>query len=206
MSKQTDDYLNKLIDEGIVDKAKCKYAKFIIKDAKKTLDGMIKMASDNCRKTWGHRPKALNHCLKMAKSSHAVKSQQQFLERQRKIRDSVCYGKKVSESKNLIVENFLQSLYTDKRVDAKEWQGPNIPYGDDSNRPNLIRKCMTLESDKMKINCLRKLRDQVAMNPFYQARLDRFVDAVTGIYEPTDKPGTIPGNEFKSSVVGEELK
>ena len=100
-----------------------------------------------------------------------------------------------------IVENFLQSLYTDKRADAKEWQGPNIPYGDDSNRPNLIGKCMTLESNRMKINCLRKLRDQVAMNPFYQARLDRFVDAVTGIYEPTNKPGTIPGNEFKSPEV-----
>lgn len=106
----------------------------------------------------------------------------------------------------MLTENYLQFLNTNNRADAKEWRGTNIPYGDDSNRPNLIRKCMTLESNKMKINCLRKLRDQVAMNPFYQARLDRFVDAVTGIYEPTSKPGTIPGNEFKSTAVGTDLK
>ncbi len=104
-----------------------------------------------------------------------------------------------------LIENFLQSLYTDTRADAKEWQGPNIPYGDDSNRPNLIRECFTLESNKMKINCLRKLRDQAAMNPFYQARLDRFVDAITQTYEPTNQPGTIPGNEFKETAVGEDL-
>jgi len=89
---------------------------------------------------------------------------------------------------------------------AKEWQGPNIPYGDDDSRPNLIRQCFTLESNKSKINCLRKLRDQVAMNPFYQARLDRFVDVITNTYEPTDKQGTIPGNEFKETAVGEDLK
>jgi hypothetical protein len=104
-----------------------------------------------------------------------------------------------------LTENYLQYLYTDKRPDAKEWQGPNIPYGDDSNRPNLIRKCFTLESNKMKINCLRKLRDQAAMNPFYQARLDRFVDAITQTYEPTDQPGTIPGNEFKETAVGDDV-
>jgi phosphatidate phosphatase PAH1 len=104
-----------------------------------------------------------------------------------------------------LLENFLQSLYTDNRPQAKEWQGPNIPVGDDSNRTNLIRKCFTLESNKMKINCLRKLRDQVAMNPFYQARLDRFVDAITNTYEPTNQQGTIPGNEFKSSRVGDDL-
>ena len=104
-----------------------------------------------------------------------------------------------------LIENFLQSLYTDNRADAKEWRGANIPVGDDSNRPNLIRKCFTLESSKMKINCLRKLRDEAAMNPFYQARLDRFVDAITQTYEPTDHPGTIPGNEFKETAVGEDL-
>ena len=102
---------------------------------------------------------------------------------------------------SMLIENYLQFLYTDNRSQAKEWRGANIPYGDDSNRPNLIRQCMTMESDQMKINCLRKLRDQVAMNPFYQARLDRFVDAITGIYEPTDKQGTIPGNEFKTSIL-----
>ena len=104
-----------------------------------------------------------------------------------------------------LLENYLNYLYTDNRSQAKEWRGANIPYGDEDNRPNLIRKCMTLESDRMKINCLRKLRDQVAMNPFYQARLDRFVDAITGIYEPTTKQGTIPGNEFKPTAVGEDL-
>lgn len=105
-----------------------------------------------------------------------------------------------------LLENFLQSLYTDLRSDAKEWRGANRPTGDDSNRPNLIRQCFTLESSKMKINCLRKLRDEAAMNPFYQARLDRFVDAITQTWEPTDKPGTIPGNEFKETAVGEDLK
>jgi len=84
------------------------------------------------------------------------------------------------------------------RADAKEWRGANRPVGDDSNRPNLIRQCFTLESSKQKINCLRKLRDQAAMNPQYQHKMDRFVDAITQTYEPTDKPGTIPGNEFES--------
>jgi hypothetical protein len=62
-----------------------------------------------------------------------------------------------------------------------------------------------MEGNRNKIKCLRKLRDQAAMNPFYQARLDRFVDAITGIYEPTDQQGTIPGNEFKQSNVGEDM-
>ena len=104
-----------------------------------------------------------------------------------------------------LLENYLDFLYTDIRGQAKEWRGPNIPYGDDSNRPNLIRKCFTFESNRQKINCLRKLRDQAVMNPFYQARLDRFVDAITGIYEPTNQQGTIPENEFKHSNVGEDL-
>jgi predicted double-glycine peptidase len=105
-----------------------------------------------------------------------------------------------------LVDDFINQLYTDNRSQAKEWRGTNIPYGDDSNRPNLIRKCMTLEGNRQKINCLRKLRDQVAMNPFYQARLDRFVDAITDTYEPTKHQGTIPGNEFKPTAVGEDLK
>lgn len=113
---------------------------------------------------------------------------------------------KTNEGKDMqLLESYLDFLYTDDRSQAKEWQGTNKPYGDDSNRPNLIRKCFTLESNRMKINCLRKLRDQAAMNPFYQARLDRFVDAITQTYEPTDKPGTIPGNEFKTGHVGDDL-
>jgi len=116
--------------------------------------------------------------------------------------------KDVSQHQNVkestLIENFLQSLYTDNRPQAKEWRGTNIPIGDEDNRPNLIRQCMTIEGNRQKINCLRKLRDQVAMNPFYQARLDRFVDAITDIYEPTNKQGTISGNEFKPSTVGED--
>ena len=53
-----------------------------------------------------------------------------------------------------ILENYLQYLDVDNRSKAKEWRGPNIPYGD---------------------------------------------------YEPTDKQGTIPGNDFKETAVGEDL-
>ena len=97
-----------------------------------------------------------------------------------------------------LLENYLQQLYSDNRVNAKEIRGDNIPYGDDSKRPNLIRKCMALESNKMKINCLRKLKEQVAMNPQYRDRIDRWVDAIVDSFEPSPKQGTIPGNEFKS--------
>jgi len=103
-------------------------------------------------------------------------------------------------------EDFLAHLNMDHRADAKEWQGANIPYGDDSNRPNLIRKCTMMEDTTQKINCLRKLRDQAAMNPFYQHRIDRYIDEITDTYEPTNKPGTIPGNEFKTSGVGEDTR
>jgi hypothetical protein len=44
------------------------------------------------------------------------------------------------------------------------------------------------------------------MNPFYQYRIDRYIDEITDTYEPTEKPGTIPGNEFKTSGVGEDTK
>ena len=91
-----------------------------------------------------------------------------------------------------------------ERIQEDEWRGPNIPYGDDSDRPNLIRKCTMLESPRMKINCLRKLRDQAAMNPFYQYRIDRYIDEITDTYESTRQPGTIPGNEFKVGNVGED--
>jgi len=103
-------------------------------------------------------------------------------------------------------ETYVGVLGVDARTTAKEWQGPNIPYGDDSNRPNLIRNCTMLESSLLKINCLRKLRDQAAMNPFYQYRIDRYIDEITDTYEPTEKPGTIPGNEFKETGVGEDTK
>jgi len=147
-------------------------------------------------------------CMKMRdprNRKECVKFQNKMIEEvKRKVKELA--KENTTYNKKSIVESFLQFLYTDKRAGSKEWRGANIPYGDDSNRPNLIRACMTLESNRMKINCLRKLRDQAAMNPFYQARLDRFVDAVTGIYEPTNKPGTIPGNEFKATAVGDDLK
>ena len=92
------------------------------------------------------------------------------------------------------------ALSADLRDFEKEWQGPNLPVEED-DKPNWIRKCMMLESPRQKISCLRKLRDQAAMNPFYQYRIDRFVDAITQTYEPTSEPGTIPGNEFKSGTI-----
>jgi len=98
-----------------------------------------------------------------------------------------------------LLENYLQLLNTNNSSQAKEWRGSNIPYGDDSNRPNLVRECMTLESDKMKINCLRKLKDQVAMNPQYRDKIDRWVDAITDSFEPSPKEGTPPGNELTES-------
>jgi len=95
-----------------------------------------------------------------------------------------------------VIESYLKFLYSPEYHTAKEIQGSNIPIEHDE-KVNWIGQCMALESDKMKINCLRKLRDQVAMNPFYQYRIDRFVDAITQTYEATDQQGTIPGNEFK---------
>ena len=127
-----------------------------------------------------------------------------------KVADNPDYKKffKNKKSKKILKESpelYFGTLMGDFREYAKEWRGPNIPFGDDSNRPNLIRKCMMIESPTLKINCLRKLRDQVAMNPMYQSRIDRYVDEITDTYEPTEKPGTIPGNEFKRGGVGEDL-
>jgi len=105
---------------------------------------------------------------------------------------------KLSESKIMetVIESYLKFLYDPKYQVSKTIRGSNIPIEHDE-KINWIRQCMMLECDRKKINCLRKLRDQVAMNPFYQYRIDRFVDAITNTYEPTDEPGTIPGNEFK---------
>ena len=92
----------------------------------------------------------------------------------------------------IILENYLTFLFNPTLPrEAKDWRGHNLPVeGDD--RPNWIGMCMHLESDRAKINCLRKLKEQTAMNPFYQYRIDRFVDAITQRYEPTDKPGMVP--------------
>ena len=105
------------------------------------------------------------------------------------VRKDVKQNQNVKEN---ITENYLNYLYNPFfQKGAKDWRGHNLPVeGDD--KPNWIRTCMTLETDRAKINCLRKLRELTAMNPFYQYRIDRFVDAITQNYEPSDKPGMIP--------------
>jgi len=124
----------------------------------------------------------------------------------KKLEQNKTKKKKVRESNTMIpiVENYLQLLNKDLRPTAREWQGPNLPVEGD-NRPNWIRQCTMLEDKRAKINCLRKLREQAAMNPYYQHRIDRYIDEITNTYEPTDEPGTIPGNEFMASRVGEDL-
>jgi len=90
-----------------------------------------------------------------------------------------------------LVECYINYLYDPSYQISKEIQGSNIPVeGDD--RPNWIRECMMVEGERNKINCLRKLKEQTAMNPFYQYRIDRFIDAITQTYEATDKPGYSP--------------
>lgn len=58
-----------------------------------------------------------------------------------------------------MLELYLQTLQTDER-------------------PNLIGRCIrNNKSDIDKINCLRCLRKMFG-NPFYQRRVDRFIDVV----------------------------
>lgn len=90
-----------------------------------------------------------------------------------------------------VIESYLKFLYDPVYQVSKTIRGSNIPIEHD-NKVNWIRQCMMIEGNQMKINCLRKLRDQVAMNPFYQYRIDRFIDSITNIYEPTDEPGYCP--------------
>lgn len=90
-----------------------------------------------------------------------------------------------------LLECYLKYLYGDESYVENDIRGANLPVeGDD--RPNWIRECMMLECDREKINCLRRLREMTAMNPFYKYRIDRFVDAITQTYEPTDCPGMVP--------------
>ena len=127
------------------------------------------------------------------------KAYDKFKNRKKKSRVAEAYLDFLQED-----EMYLGALMGDYRDKAQSWRGPNIPYGSNTDRPNLIRKCMMVECPRTKINCLRKLRDQAAMNPMYQHRIDRYIDEITDTYEPTDDPGTIPGNEFKTSGVGED--
>ena len=89
----------------------------------------------------------------------------------------------------LPVNSYLQDLY---KTYEQEIRGENKPIEDVDNRPNYIGMCMNMmETPQMKISCLRKLKEMTAMNPFYQYRIDRFIDAITDAYEPTDKPGFV---------------
>jgi len=90
-----------------------------------------------------------------------------------------------------LLECYIDYLYDDNKLISKEIQGPNIPIEHD-NRPNWIRECMLEEHAREKINCLRRLKEMTTMNPFYQYRIDRFIDAITQTYEPTRKPGYAP--------------
>jgi hypothetical protein len=83
------------------------------------------------------------------------------------------------------VSGYLEYLNEDR--------GPSFPIEGDY-KPNYIRTCMMQEDDRVKIRCLRKLKELTAMNPFYQYRIDRFVDAITNTYERTEEPGF---NEYK---------
>ena len=94
-----------------------------------------------------------------------------------------------------LIESYINFLYDPNYQVSKEIQGPNLPVERD-NRPNWIRECMLLQVHTEQINCLRRLKEMTAMNPFYQYRIDRFIDAITQTYEPTDEPGTVPGNEL----------
>jgi hypothetical protein len=95
--------------------------------------------------------------------------------------------KKLNEGKSMnFIDGYLEYLNEDR--------GMNLPIERD-DKPNYIRLCMMQEDDRVKIRCLRKLKELTAMNPFYQYRIDRFVDAITNTYEPTREPGF---NEYKN--------
>ena len=93
--------------------------------------------------------------------------------------------------KKLIIEGYINYLFDPSYSVEKEWRGNNLPVEED-DRPNWVRDCMMLEHDKDKIKCLRKLRETAAMNPFYQHRIDRFVDAITQNYDASGNNGMVP--------------
>jgi hypothetical protein len=88
-----------------------------------------------------------------------------------------------------LTENYLDKLYTSYEPEIR---GDNKPIENVDRRPNYIGMCINmLETDQERIGCLRKVREMTVMNPFYQHRIDRFIDAITDTYEPTDKPGFV---------------
>ena len=83
-----------------------------------------------------------------------------------------------------LTESYLHHL------NEMEIRGENKPIENPDRRPNYIGMCMNeMPDDRMKIKCLRRVRELTVMNPFYQYRIDRFIDAITDRYEPTDQPG-----------------
>lgn len=90
------------------------------------------------------------------------------------------HKKKLQEGSMNFVDGYLEYLNEDR--------GINLPIERDE-KPNYIRMCMVQEDDRVKIRCLRKIKELTAMNPFYQYRIDRFIDAITNTYEATPEPG-----------------
>jgi hypothetical protein len=87
------------------------------------------------------------------------------------------------------MDKFLDKLY---QTYEQEIRGSNKPIEDVDRRPNYIGMCINMfETNEQKIQCLRQVKEQTAMNPFYQHRIDRFIDAITNTWEPTDKPGFV---------------
>jgi len=92
--------------------------------------------------------------------------------------------------KKLIIEGYINYLFDPAYSVEKDWRGNNLPVEEDK-RPNWIRECMLLDCDRKKIHCLRNLRETAAMNPFYQHRIDRFVDAITQNYDASGNNGMV---------------
>jgi hypothetical protein len=87
------------------------------------------------------------------------------------------------------MDKFLDKLY---QTYEQEIRGSNKPIEDVDRRPNYIGMCINMfQTNEQKIQCLRQVKEQTAMNPFYQHRIDRFIDAITNTWEPTDKPGFV---------------
>ena len=59
------------------------------------------------------------------------------------------------------------------------------------NAPNLIGYCINTYSEcpQKQISCLRIVQRIAAQNPFYQQRIDRFVDTIKKRYEPSEESG-----------------
>jgi hypothetical protein len=91
---------------------------------------------------------------------------------------------KTESKKMTLIESYLQHL------NEMEIRGINKTIENPDQRPNYIGMCLNeMPSDRMKIKCLRKVKELTAMNPFYQHRIDRFIDAINNRYEPTQKAG-----------------